>query len=171
MPAQKGGSRAEKAVVCRFVAGELATSKSPSWWRSFRAFPEVVGAVQAVSATVDDMARRMRDEVRSLEERLRQPLAAPPAFVSVVCFGTSTDGPRVLGVSGKLAKPGERLQLDIGQPFVDLTDVSIVVLCDLERVFIPHIFCGMDRASDVAFAAFPRWQLGCVAGILCELRR
>jgi hypothetical protein len=117
-----------------------------------------------------DMQERMRSEVAYA--LARPPLPPPPAFVCVLIEGKDEHGkPLTAGTSGLLSEGSLCLAV---QCMVPMKDVRVTVFCDLQRVSIQGIFCGVHYLAacvgecPVAYVA--AWLPGALLRVPCALR-
>jgi hypothetical protein len=102
----------------------------------------------------------------------RPPPPPPPAFVCVLIEGKDEhERPLTAGTSGLLSEGSLCLAV---QCMVPLHDVRVTVFCDLQRVSVQGIFCGVHYLAacvgecPVAYVA--AWLPGVLIRVPCALR-
>ena len=109
---------------------------------------------------------------RNVAISLARPLL-PPAFICVFIEGKDGEGrPMTAGTTGLLVEGSLCLAV---QAVVPLRDVRVTVFCDLQRVSIQGIFCGVHYLAacigECPVAYVDAWLPGVLIRVPCELRR
>jgi hypothetical protein len=126
----------------------------------------LANALANLPADVAQTYIRVRELQRLVEELrhqvLRAPAPPPPPFVAVLVQGRGPNGSTTLGMAKELTvKAGDMLELQSQLP---LWDVTVTVFCDLRRVRVGGIFCGVDlmhaAMGSCPVAHVSKWELG-----------
>ncbi len=134
------------------------------WTLAKRRFETMLTHFQSLHDAVDVVRCKLNDRREPL------PPVLPPAFVSVLVVGDGPSGRTTLGDTMRI--DGDSYRSITLKSFWRLTNVAVIVFCDLERVEVRQIILGIQpvtaAAGSCAIAYFPEWIVGLDLQVHCR---